>query len=117
MIRLAADLRFGRGILRGIYEFGDRDLDEYHPVEGEEHSFLEPGQPANNTALRRYDQQKRDRNRFGAQFQISPGSGVVTLSASYFFNKEEYDNGPVSCNADYHDGDVGDSGQTCAGGN
>ena len=32
------------------------------PVEGEEHSFLAPGQPANNTALRRYDQNERDRN-------------------------------------------------------
>jgi hypothetical protein len=116
MFRLAADVRFDLGVLRALYEFGDRDFDEYLPVHGEEHSFLEPGQPANNTALRRYDQNKRDRNRFGAQLQISPGSGIVTLAASYFYNKDEYDNGLVSCNADYHDGDVGDSAQTCSGG-
>jgi hypothetical protein len=117
MLRLAADVRFGIGVVRGIYEFGDRDLDDYRPVEGEEHSFLDPGQPANNTALRRYDQQKRDRNRLGLQAQVSPGSGVVTLSASYFYNKDEYENGLVSCNADFHgDEDVGDSAETCAGG-
>jgi hypothetical protein len=117
MFRAAADVRFGGGILRGIYEFGDRDFDDYRPVEGEEHSFLAPGQPANQTVLRRYDQQKRDRNRFGAQLQVSPGSGVVTLAASYFYNKDEYDNGQVSCNADYHDGEVGDSAEFCSGGN
>jgi hypothetical protein len=115
--RAAADIRFGSGILRGLYEFGDRDFDDYRPVEGEEHSFLAPGQPANQTVLRRYDQNKRDRTRFGAQLQVSPGSGVVTLGASYFFNKDEYENGPVSCNADFHgDGDVGDSAEFCPGG-
>jgi MtrB/PioB family decaheme-associated outer membrane protein len=116
MFRLAADARFGIGVVRAIYEFGDRSYDEYLPVEGEEHSFLAPGQPANNTALRRYDQNERDRNRFGVQAQISPGSGLVTVSASYFYNKDEYANGLVSCNADFHDGDVGDSAETCAGG-
>ena len=117
MFRGVADVRFGAGILRAIYEFGDRDFDgEYRPVEGEEHSYLDPGQPANSTVLRRFDQQKRDRNRFGAQLQVSPGSGVVTLSASYFYNKDEYDNGPVSCNADFHDGDVGNSAEFCPGG-
>jgi hypothetical protein len=116
MFRLAADARFGIGVVRAIYEFGDRSYDEYLPVEAEEHSFLEAGQPANSTVLRRYDQNERDRNRFGVQAQVSPGSGIVTLSASYFYNKDEYANGLVSCNADYHDGDVGDSATTCAGG-
>ncbi len=117
MFRAAADVHLGSGVLRGIYEFGDRDYDDYRPVEGEEHSFLDPGPPANQTVLRRYDQNKRDRNRFGAQFQVSPGSGVVTLAASYFYNKDEYDNGLVSCHADYHGGEVGDSAEFCSGGN
>ncbi len=117
MFRAAADVRLGVGVLRALYEFGDRDFDEYRPVEGEEHSFLAPGQPANQTVLRRYDQAKRDRNRFGVQAQVSPGSGLVTLSASYFYNKDEYDNGLVSCNADFHgDEDVGDSAEFCSGG-
>jgi opacity protein-like surface antigen len=117
MFRLAADAHFGSGLLRALYEFGSRDFDAYNPVEAEENSFLEAGQPANQTVLRRYDQAKRDRDRFGAQFQLSPGSGVVTLSASYFYNKDQYDNGPVSCAADFHDGEVGDSGEFCVGGN
>jgi len=116
MLRVAADVRFDIGLLRGIYEFGNRDFDNYHPVEAEEHSFLEEGQPANQTVLRRFDQAKRDRDRLGAQFQISPGDGRVTLGASYFWNKDQYDDGNASCNADYHAGNVGDSAQFCASG-
>jgi len=113
--RVAADVRPGGGFTaRGIYEFGDRDFDEYHPVEAEEHSFLEAGPPANHTALRRVDQAKRDRDRLGIQAQWS--SGTVSLGASYFWNKDSYDDSPVSCNADYHDGNVGDAAQFCPNG-
>jgi len=116
MLRVAADVRFDMGLLRGIYEFGSRDYNAYNPVEAEESSFLEEGQPANQTVLRRFDQAKRDRDRLGAQLQISPGDGRVTLGASYFWNKDQYDDGMASCNADYHDGNVGDSAQYCSGG-
>lgn len=115
--RLAADLRFGDGVLlRGLYEFGERDFEDYHPVEAEENSFLAPGPPVNQTVLRRYDQAKRDRNRLGVQLQLSPASGKLSLGAGYFLNKDEYDESPVSCNADYHDGNVGDSATFCSGG-
>jgi hypothetical protein len=116
-LRVAIDVRPGGGFTaRGLYEFGSRDFDDYLPVEAEEHSFLEAGPPANHTALRRSDQAKRDRNRLGVQAQWSPGSGKLTLGGAYFWNKDEYDGSPVSCNADYHAGDVGDAATFCTGG-
>ncbi len=87
----------GGFLVRALYEFGNRDFDQYDAIEGEEESFLEPGPPANQTVLRRYDQAKRDRNRFGGQFQWTPASGVVSLGASYFWNKDDYDDSPVEC--------------------
>ncbi len=115
--RLAADVRPGAGVTaRGMYERGTRDFDSYNPAEAEEHSYLEEGPPVNQTVLRRYDQAKRDRDRIGIQAQLSPGSGKMTLGASYFLNKDEYDDAPVSCNADYHAGDVGDAARFCSGG-
>jgi Putative outer membrane beta-barrel porin, MtrB/PioB len=116
-LRVAVDVRAGGGLTaRGVYEFGTRDFDDYLPVQAEEHSFLEEGPPANHTALRRYDQAKRDRNRLGVQAQWSPGSGKLTVGAAYFWNKDEYDDSPVACNADYHAGDVGDAATYCTGG-
>jgi hypothetical protein len=114
--RVAADIRPGGGFTaRGLYEHGKRDFNDYRPVEAEEHSFLEEGDPANQTVLRRFDQAKRDRDRIGVQLQVSPGDGKFTLAASYFWNKDKYDDAPVSCNADFH-GNVGDSATFCTGG-
>jgi MtrB/PioB family decaheme-associated outer membrane protein len=97
-VRGAADLRFGGGVwVRGLYERGTRDFDEYHAIEGEEQSFLEPGQPANQTVLRRYDQAKRDRDRVGAQIQYTPDSGIFSVTAAYYLNKDKYDDSPVEC--------------------
>jgi hypothetical protein len=114
--RVAADMRLGGGLTaRGIYEHGSRDFDDYRPVEAEENSFLEAGAPANHTALRRVDQAGRDRDRIGVQALFSPG-GIFNVGASYFWNKDRYDDAPVSCNADYHAGNVGDSATFCSGG-
>ena len=97
--RVAADVRPGGGFTaRGMYEHGKRDYDAYNAFEAEEHSFLEEGaQPANHTALRRFDQAKRDRDRIGAQVQFSPGSGKFTVGASYFWNKDKFDDSAVPC--------------------
>ena len=115
--RVAADVRPGGGFTaRGIYERGTRDFDSYNPVEAEEHSFLDEGQPVNQTVLRRFDQAKRDRDRIGVQVQLSPGEGKFTVGAGYFWNRDKYDDAPVSCNADYHAGNVGDSATFCSGG-
>jgi hypothetical protein len=67
--------------------------------------------------LRRFDQARRDRDRIGLQAQVSPGDGKFTLGASYFWNRDKYDDSPVSCNADYQGGNVGDSARFCSGGN
>jgi hypothetical protein len=106
MIRTAADLRFGGGVLlRALYELGARDFDSYHAAEAEHASFLDPGAPANQTVLRRYDQAKRDRTRTGLQLQWTPDSGVVSLGAAYYRNKDNYDDSPVPC-ADATAGDL-----------
>ncbi|HSF15494.1 MAG TPA: MtrB/PioB family outer membrane beta-barrel protein [Vicinamibacteria bacterium] len=97
-IRGAADLRFGGGVLvRGLYEHGSRDFEHYDTIEGEEASFLEPESPAQQLVLRRYDQAKRDRDRVGAQVQYTAESGVFSVMAAYYFNKDKYDDTPVPC--------------------
>jgi hypothetical protein len=97
-LRAAADLNFGGGVLvRGVYEFGSREYDQYDSIHGEEASFLEEGPPANLTVLRRYDQANRDRNRVGAQVQWAPDSAMFTLSAAYYLNRDDYDDSPVPC--------------------
>ena len=117
IFRVAADVRPGGGFTaRGIYEHGTRGFDDYRPVEAEEHSYLEEGEPVNQTVLRRFDQAKRDRDRIGIQVQVSPGDGKFTAGAAYFWNKDKYDDAPVSCNADYNAGNVGDSATFCSGG-
>ncbi len=111
-IRAAADLRFGGGVLvRGIYELGSRDYNAYDGPLGEDHSFLNPGSPANQTVLRRYDQAKRDRDRLGIQLQLTPASGIVSISAAYFLNNDKYNSDPVPC----EDATAGDL-QFCPGG-
>jgi hypothetical protein len=96
--RAATDLKFGGGTLvRGVYEFGRREYDQYDSVQAEDASFLEPGPPANLTVLRRYDQANRDRNRIGAQLQWAPDSAMFTLSAAYYLNRDTYDDTPVPC--------------------
>jgi MtrB/PioB family decaheme-associated outer membrane protein len=98
-LRVALDLRPGGGFTaRGMFEHGKRDYDHYGAFHAEEHSFLDPGaEPANHTALRRFDQANRDRDRVGAQVQWSPASGKFTVGASYFWNKEKYDDSAVPC--------------------
>jgi Putative outer membrane beta-barrel porin, MtrB/PioB len=97
-IRAAADLRFGGGVLvRALYELGKRDYNDYNGPLGEDYSFLNPGAPANQTVLRRYDQAKRDRDRLGIQLQLTPASGIVSVSAAYFLNNDKYNNDPVPC--------------------
>jgi MtrB/PioB family decaheme-associated outer membrane protein len=97
VFRVAADYRRDWIALRGIGEFGSRDFDNYDAAFGEDQSFLEPGSPANQTVLRRYDQAKRDLTRFGAQAEVSPGSGKFSAFAAYTHTKYEYDQSPVPC--------------------
>ncbi|HET7290914.1 MAG TPA: MtrB/PioB family outer membrane beta-barrel protein, partial [Vicinamibacteria bacterium] len=97
VFRVAADVRSGIFMVRGLGEFGSRDFDHYGAVHAEEHSFLEPGAPANQTVLRRPDQAKRDLTRFGGQLELAPESGKFALFASYLHTKFEYDQAHVEC--------------------
>jgi Putative outer membrane beta-barrel porin, MtrB/PioB len=97
LFKFVADVRGDWYMLRGLAEVGSRDLDSYDAVAAEDYGFLEPGSPANQTVLRRYDQAKRDVRRFGGQLEISPGSGELGAFASYVRTELEYDQAPVSC--------------------
>ena len=77
-------------VFRATYERGRRTFDEYHAEEAEHASFLEPGDPANLTLLRRYDQAVRDSDRLVSMLQVSPGSGKTTLSLSYAWGLDDY---------------------------
>jgi hypothetical protein len=117
VFRGVVDYRGNWIVVRAIGEAGRRDCSDYHAVEAEEHSFLPvPGQvalPANQTVLRRSDQAQRNLVRLGGQFELSPGEGKVSLSASYFHTKFEYDQNPVECeDADLFAGQA----QYCPGG-
>ena len=97
VFRAAADYRRDWLALRGIAEFGNRGFDNYDAAHAEHASFLEAEAPANQTVLRRYDQAERDLTRFGAQVEVSPGSGKFSAFAAYTHTKYEYDQSPVPC--------------------
>jgi len=97
VFRAAADYRRGGIALRGIGEFGSRDYDNYDAAFSEDASFVNPGAPANQTVLRRYDQAKRDLTRLGAQVEYAPDSGKFGAFASYTHTKFSYDQDPVPC--------------------
>ena len=101
VFRGVVDVRGNWIVARAIGEVGSRDYSNYHAVEAEEHSFLPvPGEvavPVNQTVLRRFDQAQRDLIRLGGQVELSPWEGKLSLFASYFHTKFEYDQNPVEC--------------------
>ena len=97
VFRAAADYRRDWLAVRAIGEFGSRDFDNYDAAFSEDQSFLEPGAPANQTVLRRFDQAKRDLTRFGGQVEVSPGSGKFGAFAAYTHTKFKYNQDPVPC--------------------
>jgi hypothetical protein len=97
IFRGAVDVRGGSFVFRGIGEFGSRDYDHYDAPVSEDASFVNPGLPANQTVLRRYDQAKRDLTRLGGTVEFSPGSGKAAFFASYFRTNLEYDQDAVPC--------------------
>jgi len=97
-------------VLRLSGETGSRSFDAYHAVEAEEHSFLEPGDPANLTSLRRYDQANKDMTRLNALVQLTP-TGKLGLTLAYQMGKDDFkdsefgltkaDNSVFSVDVDY----------------
>ncbi|MDQ5873017.1 MAG: MtrB/PioB family outer membrane beta-barrel protein, partial [Acidobacteriota bacterium] len=81
---------FGWAMLRAGFETGERDREEYDYIHSEEASYLEPEAPVQLPALRRFDQAKRDVDRFTGLLQVTPGGGDVTFSFSYLYSNEDY---------------------------
>jgi len=94
--RLALDVRGTEWVtLRALYELAKRDYDEYDTERSEHASYLEPEDLVNQPALRRFDQAKRDLQRFGGTLQIAPPSGKATLLFQYTMTKQDFDKAPV----------------------
>ena len=111
---LAANLRPHDGIiLRGSFEHARRGYDHYIAEESEDASFTTPGAPANLFALEeerggpvpgRYDQARKDFDRFTGLLQVSPVD-KVSVSLSYLYardNYNEFDSGQFKADTDLY---------------
>jgi len=96
---LAANLRPHDGImLRGSFEHAQRGYTQYLAEESEDASFTNPGPPASLLNLPeeqggpvpgRYDQAKKDFDRFTGLLQVAPVD-KVSVSVSYLYARENY---------------------------
>jgi hypothetical protein len=92
---VAANLRMlGWAQLRASYETGERDHGAYNLDRSEHASYAEPEDIGILPSLRRFDQAKRDVDRFFGLLQLTPG-GDFTVSLSYPFSEEDYRREPV----------------------
>ncbi|HLN80095.1 MAG TPA: MtrB/PioB family outer membrane beta-barrel protein, partial [Thermoanaerobaculia bacterium] len=92
---VAANLRMlGWAQLRASYETGERDHGAYNLDRSEHASYAEPEDIGILPSLRRFDQAKRDVDRFFGLLQLTPG-GDFTVSLSYLFSEEDYRREPV----------------------
>ncbi len=121
---LKADLRAADWVLvRASFEKGTRDFSGLDIEHSEHASFLDAGDPVNLLAVHsdtvcpsgtvcnlRFDQSKRDQDRYGAFVEMSPG-GKASVTFSYIRGKDRYteslfglisaDNEAISAEADY----------------
>jgi len=76
--------------LRASYEKGWRGRDDYIYTRSEDASYGEPAPPPTQLpALRRFDQAKRNVDRFNGLLQVTP-TGDLTFSASYWYQSDDY---------------------------
>jgi hypothetical protein len=80
--------------LRASYEKGKRDRSHYDTEESEDASFTNPGPPANLLELRRFDQAKKDIDRFSALLQLTP-FGDLSVSLSYLYGHDDFSREPI----------------------
>jgi len=121
---LKADVRASDWVVvRGSFEKGSRDFSGLEIDKSEDASFLMPGPPSNLLAVPsatvcpggtvcnlRFDQSKKDLDRYGAFVELSPG-GKASLTFSYIKGKDRYteslfgliraDNEAIMAEADY----------------
>ncbi|MGH9315905.1 MAG: MtrB/PioB family outer membrane beta-barrel protein, partial [Thermoanaerobaculia bacterium] len=92
----ALNLRaFGWALLRASYEAGSRSRDTYDAARGELASFAGPETPTNLPDLKRFDQARKNLNRFKGLLQLTPG-GDFTVSVSYIYAKDDYTKEPIT---------------------
>ena len=110
-------------VMRGSFEKGSRDFSGLEIERSEHASYLDAGAPVNLLAVHsetvcpagticnlRYDQSKKDLDRYGAFVELSPG-GNASLTFSYVKGKDRYteslfglisaDTEAISAEADY----------------
>jgi MtrB/PioB family decaheme-associated outer membrane protein len=110
-------------VVRGSFEKGSRGFKGLEIERSEDASFLDPGAPANLLAAPsgtlcpsgticnlRFDQSKKNLDRYGAFVELSPG-GKASVTLSYIKGKDRYteslfgliraDNESISAEADY----------------
>jgi MtrB/PioB family decaheme-associated outer membrane protein len=110
-------------VVRGSFEKGRRGFSGLEIEKSEDASFLDPGAPANLLAFPsgavcpggticnlRFDQSKKNLDRYGAFVELSPG-GKASVTLSYIKSKDRYteslfgllraDNEAISAEADY----------------
>lgn len=81
LFHLKADLRPRDWLLaRALVEWGSRDYDFYLPRAGESSSYPNGKPPTLLSELRRFDQSKRDTNRYGGEVVLTPGNASLMLS-------------------------------------
>jgi MtrB/PioB family decaheme-associated outer membrane protein len=80
--------------LRASYEKGKRDRSHYDTEESEDASFTDPGPPANLLELRRFDQAKKDIDRFDGLLQLTP-FGNLSFSLSYLYGHDDFSREPI----------------------
>jgi MtrB/PioB family decaheme-associated outer membrane protein len=80
--------------LRFSYEAGKRDRSHYDTEESEDAAFVNPGPPANLLELRRFDQAKKDIDRFNGLLQLTPFSDL-SVSLSYFYSHDDFSREPI----------------------
>ncbi len=88
---------------RASYETGKRNRDEYDFARSELASRAEAEMPSNLPELRRFDQAKKDLDRFNGLLQLSPVDNL-SFSLSYWYNKDDYTREPVVAASGLHYG-------------
>jgi MtrB/PioB family decaheme-associated outer membrane protein len=80
--------------LRASYETGKRDRSHYDTEESEDASFTNPGPLGNLPELRRFDQAKKDIDRFSGLLQLTP-FGNLSISFSYLYGHDDFSREPI----------------------
>lgn len=93
VVRLGGDVRaIPWTLFRVSYEFGNRSINGYGAEFAEGASFIEPEDPVQPPALRRFDVNARRVSRIVSMLQFTPRDGNLTFDLDYLYNLDKYKN-------------------------